>query len=502
MPVTAEIEWHETDHGLKPFVVTSQTTKEAVWAPQPGSQAAFLECPIFECLYTGTRGPGKTDALLMDYAQEVGNGWGSDWRGVLFRRTYPELQDVIDKSKRWFPQIWPEAEFNEAKTFWRWPGGEMLFFRHFAKEGDYWSYHGHAYPWIGWEELTNWSDPVCYKRMFSCARSTAVGIPIKVRATTNPYGVGHNWVKARFRLPIPDKWVVGQVIRDSRDDEGNVEPERVVICGKLSENRILMHADPGYLQRLKSGARNRSEYKAWINGSWDIVAGGMFDDLWFPDVHILPSVPFNVIPRSWKLDRSYDHGQSKPFSIGWWAESNGETFRWEGRTLGTVPGDLFRVAEWYGWNGKPNEGIKMLSRQIAQGILDREDDFGLKGRVRPGPADGSIFDDYEPGKSIAGDMKSLGVRWTKSDKGPGSRKQGWEQLRKLLVNSMPTKNGKREHPGLFVMDRCRQFMRTFPILPRSHKDLDDVDTESEDHIADEVRYRCRKRDLQPKQNNW
>lgn len=502
MPSSAVIEWQTTSEGLKPYIVSDRSVKEAVWAPQPGSQTAFMECPVFECLYTGTRGPGKTDALLMDFAQEVGRGWGVDWRGVLFRRTYPELQDVIDKSKKWFPRIWPDAEFNEAKTHWKWSTGEMLFFRHFAKHADYWSYHGHAYPWIGWEELTNWPDDVCYKSMFSCARSTAIGIPIKVRATTNPYGVGHNWVKTRWRLPIAGDRMIGPVISNSKDQDGNPEPPRVAIHGRLHENRILMQADPLYINRLRAGARNRSELKAWLEGSWDIIAGGMFDDVWDSKVHVVPSFPFSAIPSTWRIDRSYDHGQSKPFSIGWWAESNGEPFKWEGRTFGAVPGDLYRIAEWYGWNGRPNEGLRMLSTQIAQGIVDRESDWDISGRSRAGPADSAIFDDYEPGKSVAGDMKSLGITWTQADKGPGSRKHGWEQLRKLLVQAMPVRNGNRELPGLFVTDRCAQFIRTFPVLPRSDKDLDDVNTESEDHIADEVRYRCRKRDRQPKQKSW
>lgn len=500
--IAQQVEWINTEAGLKPFVVTPHSKTEAIWAPQPGSQEAFMECPVFECLYTGTRGPGKTDALLMDFAQDVGKGWGSDWRGILFRKTYPELADVIEKSKKWFPRIWPGASFNEAKTIWKWPTGETLLFRHFSKVDDYWHYHGHAYPWIAWEELTTWADDQCYKRMFSCARSTAVGMPIKVRATTNPYGVGHNWVKARYRLPIPHNRMVGDVLKNVRDREGNIEPPRVAIHGDLAENQILLTANPDYIQRLRAAARNPSEKKAWEFGSWDIVAGGMFDDLWEPKWHVAPNFPFKKIPKGWRLNRSYDHGQSKPFSVGWWAESNGETFRHLGRTYGAVPGDLIRIAEWYGWSGKANEGIRMLSKNIARGILDREDDMGIRGRVKIGPADNSIFDDFEEGKSVAGDMATVGVRWERVDKGQGSRKQGWEQLRKLLAQALPVRNGIREQPGIFVCERCEQFMRTFPVLPRSDKDLDDVDTDAEDHIGDEIRYRCRERIKAVKQRDF
>ena len=84
-------------------------------------------------------------------------------------------------------------------------------------------------------------------------------------------------------------------------------------------------------------------------------------------------------------------------------------------------------------------------------------------------------------------MARRGVRWRPADKGPGSRKHGWEQLRKLLKNAVPGREGVREAPGLFVGERCRDFIRTFPVLPRSTKDLEDVDTNTEDHIGDSVR---------------
>lgn len=494
---------HFEDEGLK-AVLRSEDGQDisVAWAPQPGSQTAFLNCPVFECLYEGTRGPGKTDALLMDFLRDVGKGHGAEWRGILFRRTYPELQDAIDKSKKWFKKVFPTATYNEGKSFWSFPDGEKLYFRHFMKEADYWSYHGHAYPWQGWEELTTWPDSKCYTSMFACARSSVPNIPIRVRATTNPYGVGHNWVKARWRLPLIQGYVISPIIMDSLDDEGNPEPPRVAIHGELSENRILLTADPGYRNRIAAAARNKSELKAWLYGDWNVVAGGMFDDVWVPKVHVIPNIPPHLIPPTWRIDRSYDHGQSRPFSVGWWAESNGEPIQIDGKNYGQVPGDMFRIAEWYGWTGKLNEGVRMLSTDIAQGILDREEDWGILNRVRKGPADSSIFDDYEPGKSVAGDMKSKGVRWAAADKRPGSRKQGWEQIRKLLKQAMPEPRGVRENPGIFIMERCTQFIRTVPVLPRSDKDPDDVNTDAEDHIGDEVRYRVRQGKREIKRGKW
>lgn len=465
--------------------------KEVVWKPQPGSQTAFLSCPVFEVLYEGTRGPGKTDALLMDFAQHCGQGYGADWRGILFRQTFPQLADVVAKTQKWFPQIFPEANFNKTYHKWVWPTGEELLLRHMRVPDDYWNYHGHAYPWIAFEELTNWAMPGCYLRMMSCSRSTRAGMPRKYRATANPYGVGHNWVKLRFRLPGSR----GQIIKDAFDDQGNPEPPRVAIHGNIYENKILLDADPGYINRLRASAENEAQLKSWLEGSWDVVSGGMFDDLWSPKVHVLPPFP---IPSSWRIDRSFDWGSSKPFSVGWWAESDGSDIMTDNGMRSTVRGDLYRIAEWYGWNGKPNEGKKMLASEIAQGIIERELQWGIRGRVRPGPADNSIFDVVN-GTSIAMDMQKTvrlgdgrrfpGISWERADKSPGSRKNGWQNIRRMLKDAKRPETGIREHPGLFVFSNCDQFLRTFPVLPRDEKDMDDVDTDAEDHIGDEVRYR-------------
>lgn len=482
------------------MTATTPTSKAQVaWAPQPGSQVAFLTCPIFELLYEGTRGPGKTDALLMDFGRDVGRGHGEAWRGILFRQTYPQLADVIAKTKKWFWHIWPNAQYNEAQHFWRWPSGEMLLLRQFKSDDDYWNYHGHEYPWIGWEELCNWPTYTGYKRMMSCCRSSEQGVPKRYRATTNPYGPGHNWVKHRFELPARR----GKPIVDAVDEDGNPEPPRVAIHGNIHENKIMLEADPGYIDRIRAAARNEAERKAWIEGSWDIVAGGMFDDVWEPAHHVVPAFD---IPDSWTVFRSFDWGSSAPFSVGWWAKSDGsDVLLRDGTWRSTVRGDLFRVGEWYGWNKKPNEGLRMLATDVAKGIVEREVKWGWRNgnltRVQAGPADSAIFN-WENGVSIADDMAKRvrldngqvyqGVHFTPADKRPGSRKTGWEQMRKVLKQALPNENGApREKPGLFVFESCEEFQRTVPVLPRDEKDPDDVDTEAEDHIADETRYTIR-----------
>lgn len=451
-----------------------------VWQPNPplpgrraSSQSLFLSCPAYEALLEGPRGSGKTSVLLVDFAQEVGKGFGPYWRGVLFRETYPQLEDVKHKSQVLFREAFPEAVWNASEYHWTWPDGERLFFRHMKSPEDYWNYHGHEYPWIGWEELTNWATLECYDRMKACCRSSYPGIPKRIRSTCNPWGKGHGAVKGRFIDPAPS----GRPVVDPKTSLA-----RVRIHCPLEENRPLLEADTSYADNLES-IEDENLRRAWRYGDWDIAAGAFFADVWEPKRHVLE--PFQV-PASWRVTRAFDWGSARPFSIGWYAESDGSQVG--GRTF--PRGTLFRVAEWYGWNGKANEGTRQLASDIARGVLERERAMvgGLLApgcRITPGPADTSIYD-VENGRSIAADMASAGVAWGRANKAPGSRRHGWERARKLLSAA---RKHPLEEPGFFVFSTCRQWIRTVPVLVRSDKDPDDIDTSQEDHAADEWRYK-------------
>lgn len=517
-----------------------------VWEPLPGSQTLGMSCPAQIILMHGTRGPGKTDCQLMRFRRNVGQGYGRHWRGIIFDREYKNLDDLVSKSMRWFPEFKDGARFISSKSDykWVWPTGEELLFRAIKKANDYWGYHGQEFPYIGWNELTKYPTDELFEAMMSCNRTsfrpedfpfTIDGdlynktgrveyvsrhhkfalkcflrdITLEVFATCNPHGAGHNWVKKRFINAQP----MGKIQRTSinvfnprTQQREDVVKTQVHIFGSYKENKYL---PPEYIATLES-ITDKNKKKAWLGGDWDIVAGGMFDDVW-ESLHNVVK-PFNV-PHSWRIDRSFDWGSSKPFSVGWWAESDGSDVQMpDGTWRSTVRGDLFRIAEWYGWSGKANHGLNMLANDIAAGIIERELAWGLFGRVLPGPADNSIWD-VENGNSIAVDMakpvtikngpyankKFAGVQWGRSDKSPGSRKAGWQKMRKFMDKAHPNyivgQNGEklaripREEPGLYVFNTCTMFIDLVPILPRDEVDQDDVDTEAEDHIGDEVRYR-------------
>lgn len=477
----------------------------------------------------------------MRFRRHVGQGYGRHWRGIIFDREYKNLDDLVSKSMRWFPNIDPsnKPRFLSSKSDyrWVWPTGEELLFRAVKRTTDYWAYHGQEFPFIGWNELTKYPTDELYESMMSCNRSSfrpqdfplvidgdifnATGeivlvnnqednarewllpeMPLEVFATCNPHGVGHNWVKKRFINASPMgkafKRVVN-VFNPRTQQREDIVKTQVHLFGSYRENKFL---SPEYVAELET-LTDKNKRKAWLGGSWDITAGGMFDDQWDSDYHVV--APFRI-PDGWLIDRSFDWGSSKPFSVGWWAESDGSDVQLaDGTWRSTVRGDLFRIAEWYGWTGKPNQGLRMLANDIAAGIIEREIAMGIHQRVKPGPADNSIWD-VENGNSIAADMGRAvriggkphkGVTWARSDKSAGSRKAGWERLRRYLKDALPCyvkgKDGQpvrvpREHPGLYVFNVCKMFIDLFPGLPRDEKDMDDVDTDAEDHIGDEARY--------------
>jgi hypothetical protein len=451
----------------------------------------------------------------MFFRRFVGVGYGAFWRGVIFDKEYKNLDDLVSKSKRWFRQFGDGARFlsSNRDLKWVWPTGEELLFRQMKTENDYWNYHGQEFPFIGWNELTKHPNSNLYDMIMSCNRSSFIPdehspinegsgqrdvlpeMPLVVLSTTNPYGVGHNWVKQRFIDPAAPGVVVNNtkdVFNPRTQQREEVTKTQVRIFGSYKENRYL---SPEYILELES-ITDPNKKKAWLWGDWDITSGGMFDDVWSSDYNIVPEF---VIPRGWRMFRSFDWGSSKPFSVGWWAESDGSDVPMnDGSVRSTVRGDLFRIGEWYGWNGVPNTGLRLLATQISKGIVERELKSGYYGRIQPGPADNSI-NDTENGVNIAQDMmrpvtinghRYKGVQWSRSNKGPGSRKNGWEKMRVAIYNAQPPQEGgPREDPGLFAFRVCQDgFMRTVPSVPRDTKDLDDVNTDAEDHVCDEVRY--------------
>lgn len=358
-------------------------------------------------------------------------------------------------------------------SFWN---GSKIFLCHCQYPQDVYKYQGAEIHVLIIDELTHFLE-VMYRFLRGRVRMTGITLPPelegcfpRVLCGSNPGGIGHTWVKQTFidgASPME--------LRQMPKEEGGML--RQYIPAKLSDNPTLAEGDPDYINRLE-GLASAALVRAMRDGDWNIVAGGAFDDLWQQDVHVIPQFD---IPSSWSLTRSFDWGSSKPFSVGWWAESDG-TQAPNGRHY--PRGTLFRIAEFYGWSGKADEGCRMLSEDIAKNILQLEAELFPGRVVDPGPADASIYDAVD-GRSIADKMEEEGVYWEPADKRPGSRKAGFERLRSMLNASTKV---PMEEAGLFIFERCHHFIRTIPVLPRDQNNPDDVDSKAEDHVYDETRY--------------
>lgn len=355
-----------------------------------------------------------------------------------------------------------------------------IFLCHCQLPEDIYKYQGAEMHVLLIDELTHFSDSM-YRFLRGRVRLAGLTLPApyagrfpRVLCGSNPGGGGHNWVKAAFLHGAS----AGHIRRMPASEGGLL---RQYIPSLLSDNPSLALSDPGYASRLE-GLGSPALVRAMRFGDWNITAGGAFDDLWSPNFHVLPRF---AIPDSWRLDRSFDWGGSKPFSVGWWAESDGTECEINGATRHFPRGTLIRVHELYGWNGTPDQGLRLPPREVAEAILDEERRAFPGRRVHPGPADSSIYASGE-GESIATAMERAGVRWTRANKRSGSRKQGFEAFRGRLKASLSI---PPEEPSLYVTENCTHFIRTIPSLRRSSADPDDVDTRAEDHIYDETRYR-------------
>ncbi len=495
-------------------------------APQNGSQSLAISCPCNEILYEGTRGPGKTAAQLMRFRRLVGVGYGAFWKGVIFDIEYKNLGDIIAQSKKIFKKFNDGAKFlsSPSDLKWVWPTGEELLFRYEKKADGYWNYHGQEFPFVGHNELTKRADSEFYEAMFSCMRSSfrpqdyplkdgtlLKPIPLECFSTTNPFGVGHTWVKKRFIDPVPRGTINRQsmvVFNPQTDADEEVIITRVAIHGSWRENKFLDKTYIAFLMNIK----DPNKRKAWVNGDWSVTSGGRFDHLWRESIHVVK--PFKI-PKGWHVDRSHDWGESKPFSNLWFAESNGEEVEFLPGVFKSFPkGTIFCIGEFYGCDPEQhNKGLNMTAANVAKivkqidcaiedadkaDLITKRGEINITpgiitGKVMPGPADNAINNGDDEDISIADKMSAQGVKWTKSDKSPGSRLNGAAVICELLESALEgadSQSGVPERPAVYFFDNVRGIISRLPVLSRDSKNPDDVDTEQEDHDYDAFRYRC------------
>ena len=448
-----------------------------VWSPQAGPQKALVDCPLAEVFFGGARGGGKTDGVLGKWAIKE-RRYGPHFNAMMFRRTTVSSGDAIDRSKEIYGPL--GSRFNEGRYIWRMPNGGRIGFGYLDNVADAMEWQGRNLTdaWI--EEVGQYAESTPIDRLFGVLRS-AHGVPVQMILTGNPGGPGQTWIRDRYKLiPLPSgpKTVV-------RELENGSTHKIAVIPSRITDNKILLASDPGYIDRLHlvGGA---ALVKAWLDGDWSAIEGAFFDNL-SEKLHGVR--PFEI-PKSWHRFRSGDWGSARPFSFGWWAVVE-EEFRTPcGKTL--PRGAIVRYREWYGCQeGRPNTGLKLAAEAVGTGIAKREE--GETELIKDGVLDPSAFA-QDGGPSIASRIIGKGPYFRRADNKRVSQRGamgGWDIMRARL-------NGDSDgRPMLYVFDTCTDWWRTVPLLQHDEKHAEDLDTDMEDHAADDTRYACMSRPWVP-----
>lgn len=446
---------------------------EILWRPQAGPQKALVDCPFPEIFFGGARGGGKTDGVLGKWAIKE-QRYGRDFNAIMFRRTTVSSEDAIERSKQIYTPL--GGKFNESTKVWRMPNGGRVAFAYLDRVQDADEYQGRNVTDVWIEEAGQYPNPSPVDRMFGVMRSAA-GVPVQMILTANPGGPGQSWLRERYKLhPFPKR---PQVV--SRELPDGTEHRMAVIPSRIQDNKILMEGDPQYISRLQL-VGGRELVKAWLEGDWSAIEGAFFD-AWDERKHVCE--PFEV-PAEWTRFISLDWGYARPFSVGWWAVvSDDGTYG----GLNMPRGAIVRYREWYGCeDGKPNVGIRLDAEQVAQGIIARSGDDEISYSV----ADPAMFA-QDGGPSLAERFLKCGLVLRRGDNKRVSRSGamgGWDQMRSRM-------RGEDGVPRMFISSVCRDFIRTIPMLQHDLTRAEDLDTDQEDHIADEARYACMSRPYTP-----
>jgi hypothetical protein len=441
------------------FGAIQKQPQEIIFSPNPGPQTEFLAAPEREVLYGGAAGGGKSFGLLADPLRYFSN---KNFNGLILRRTNDELRELVWKSRELYPLAYKGAVWQEKKSQWVFPSGAKLWMTYLEREEDVLRYQGQAFTYIAFDELTQHATPFAWNYMRSRLRTTDPDLPLFMRATTNPGGPGHAWVKKMFVDPAP----AGKPFAATDIDTGEVmsypdhhaksgQPlfSRRFIPATLKDNPHLFD-DGSYEANLLS--LPEMQRRQLLDGDWAVAEGAAFSEF-KNSVHV--TEPFDI-PHDWRRFRSCDFGYSSYSAVHWIAiDPNYETL--------VVYRELYVS--------------KHTGKDLARVVLEAE-----RGEsITYGILDSSCWHNRgQIGPSIAEEMITMGCRWRPSDRSAGARIAGRNRLHELLKVDETT-----EKPGILFFNNCRQIIADLPVIPTDPKGGDDIDVRyRNDHAYDSIRY--------------
>lgn len=409
--------------------------------------------------YGGARGGGKSWMV-----RAKSTILGSNYPGIrilIMRQTYPELEKNHISQLRQLLIPVGLARYNKTDKQFTFTNGSIIDLQYCKNDSDLDRLQGAEYDVIFIDEATNFTE-FQLKAIAACCRGVN-NFPKRIYYTCNPGGQGHAYIK--------------RIFIDRRYEEGENPDDYSFVQALVQDNKALMDADPEYVKFLE--ALPPKLKKAWLQGDWNIFEGMVFEEFRDdPDhyedrqwTHVIE--PFDI-PIGWKIYRSYDFGYARPFSVGWWAVD------YDGR--------VYRILELYGWTGIANEGCKWSPDKQFQRIREIEEQHPyLKGKKIQGVADPAIWQS-DFGESISDVAQKYGIYFSKGD---NQRIAGWMQMHYRMAFD---ENGI---PMMYIFNNCKAFIRTIPLLTYDETHVEDVDSDLEDHTADESRYFLMSRPISP-----
>jgi len=438
-----------------------------------------------EILYGGAKGGGKSFLIRFCFCM-----WAIQAPGVqcyLFRRTHPDLWANHMEGPSGFPMMLAPLMNADVCDIVgkevRWANGSLIKLNHLQLEKHVTKYQGIAIHALGMDELTQFSETQ-YRYLLGSVRLGNWKPPPELHWRfpvilngANPGGIGHDFVKERF---IDH----GPYIIKHHTAKGEGGTWRQFIPARAEDNPELLKNDPDYLERVE--AMGHPELvRAMREGDWEIVIGSMFGYIWRKPRHVLAhGFP---IPVSWDIWRGGDDGFKAPASVHWFTQDpDTKTF--------------YVINEIYQTNLLPEEfADKIHEHDYRIRVQFNEGDVDVNDMELDGEMDSAAFAKTGANErgSRAEQMNALGCNWRAVAKPTGSRVMRVQMMHKVLApNPREELDPNGIHlPGLQFFPSCANAIRTIPKLVADPDNMEDIDTDMEDHAFDSITYGLTRRKI-------